>query len=127
MDAWTVLEWVGRIFFVAMFVLNGVNHLVNHKALTAYAQSKQVPAAPVAVVVTGLMMLAGSAMILVGWHMVWGAWLLFAFLVPVAFIMHNYWAETDPMSKANQRAHFWKNITIAAAALLMAVGHGRGM
>jgi uncharacterized membrane protein YphA (DoxX/SURF4 family) len=127
MDLWTVLQWVGKIFFVAMFVMSGVNHLANHKALTAYAQSKKVPAAPVAVAVTGLMMLAASAMILFNWQLGWGAWLLVIFLVPTALIMHNYWAETDPMMKANQMAHFWKNITIAAAALLIAVGHRGGM
>ncbi|HEX9705496.1 MAG TPA: DoxX family membrane protein [Gemmatimonadales bacterium] len=127
MDLWTLLEWVGKIFFVTMFLIYGVSHLANHKALTAYAQSKKVPAAPVAVAVTGLMMLTASAMILFSWHPTWGAWLLVIYLVPTALIMHNYWAETDPMMKANQMAHFWKNITIAAAALLMAVGHGRGM
>lgn len=127
MGVWTLLEWAGKILFVAYFVMSGVNHLVNHKAVTGYAQSKNVPAPGVAVAVTGLMMLAAAPMILFNWHLAWGAWLLVLFLVPTAFIVHDYWAEADPMTKAGQKAQFWKNITIAGAALLMAIGHRGGM
>jgi uncharacterized membrane protein YphA (DoxX/SURF4 family) len=123
---WTLLEWVARILFVAFFIMSGVSHLVNRQGLTAYAQSKKLPAAGPAVVVSGLMMLAGAVMILVDWHPDWGAWLLVLFLVPAAFTMHNYWTETDPGARANQQAHFWKNITIAAAAILYAASV-RGM
>ena len=121
MDIWTVGAWVGKVGFVAFFVMSGVNHLVNHKGLTAYAQSKHVPLPGVAVVVSGLMMLAGSAMILLFWHPIWGAGLLVLFLVPAAFLMHNFWTETDAMMKANQMAHFWKNLTIAAGAVIYSV------
>ena len=127
MDLWTLLQWVGKILFVALFVFSGLNHLLSLKPMTAYAQSKNVPAASGAVAVTGLMMLAGAGMILFNWNLAWGAWLLVAFLVPAAFLMHNYWTETDPMMKANQMAHFWKNLALAGAALLMAVGHRGGM
>jgi len=122
---WTAIEWAARIVFVAFFVMSGVNHLVNRRALAAYAGSKNVPAPGLAVVVTGVMLLAGAILILIGWHADWGAWLLVLFLVPTAFLMHNYWVETDPMQRANQQAHFWKNLTIAAAAVLYAI-HVRG-
>ena len=121
MDIWTVGAWVGKVGFVAFFVMSGVNHLVNYKGLTAYAQSKHIPLPGVAVVVSGLMMLAGSAMILLFWHPSWGAGLLVLFLLPAAFLMHNFWAETDAMMKANQMAHFWKNLTIAAGAVIYVV------
>ena len=121
MDIWTAAMWVGKVGFVLFFVMSGVNHLVNHKRMTAYAQSKHIPLPGVAVVVSGLMMLAGSAMILLFWHPVWGAGLLVLFLVPAAFLVHNFWAETDAMMKANQMAHFWKNLTIAAGAVIYSV------
>lgn len=121
MDIWTVGAWVGKVGFVAFFVMSGVNHLVNYKGMTAYAQSKQIPLPGVAVVVSGLMMLAGSAMILFFWHPIWGAALLVAFLVPAAFLVHNFWTETDAMMKANQMAHFGKNITMAAGAVIYSV------
>ena len=121
MNIWAVAMWVGKVGFVAFFVISGVNHLVNHKAMTAYAQSKRIPLPGVAVVVSGLMMLAGAEMILFFWHPIWGAALLVAFLVPAAFLVHNFWVETDAMMKANQMAHFWKNLTIAAGAVIYAV------
>jgi|GraSoi2013_115cm_1033766.scaffolds.fasta_scaffold23276_3 uncharacterized membrane protein YphA (DoxX/SURF4 family) len=121
MDIWTVALWVGKIGFAAFFIMSGIGHLTNAKMMTAYAQSKKVPLAGAAVLVSGLMMLAGAVMILVSWHPIWGAALLVAFLLPAAFLMHNYWVETDPMMKAGQMAQFWKNLTIAAGAVLYAV------
>jgi uncharacterized membrane protein YphA (DoxX/SURF4 family) len=127
MDIWAVAAWVGKLGFVAFFVMAGINHLVKYQGMTAYAQSKKIPLAGAAVVVSGLMMLAAAAMILLSWHTIWGTALLIAFLVPAAFLMHNFWIESDPMMKANQMAHFWKNLTIAAAALLYAVAVHRGL
>jgi uncharacterized membrane protein YphA (DoxX/SURF4 family) len=125
MDIWAVALWVGKIGFVIFFVMSGINHLTNTKALAAYAQSKKVPLPGASVVVSGLMLLAGAAMILFSWYPIWGTALLVAFLVPAAFLMHNFWVETDPMMKMNQMAHFWKNLTIAAGAVLYAVAlHG---
>ncbi len=121
MNIWTLATWVGKVGFVVYFVISGINHLVNYKGMTAYAQSKKVPLPGVAVVVSGLMMLAGSAMILLYWHPIWAAALLVAFLVPAAFLIHNFWVETDSMMKMNQMSHFWKNLTIAAGAVLYAV------
>jgi putative oxidoreductase len=127
MDIWAVATWVGKIGFVTFFVISGLGHLTHTKAMAGYAQSKRVPMPGAAVVVSGLMMLAGALMILFTWHAIWGAALLVLFLVPAAFLMHNFWVETDAMMKANQMAHFWKNLTLAAAAVLYAVCVHRGL
>ena len=60
-------------------------------------------------------------MILFFWHPIWGAGLLILFLLASAFLVHHFWTETDPMMKANQMSHFWKNITIAAGAVIYSV------
>lgn len=123
---WGILEWVGRIVFGGFFLMSGVNHFINMKGYTGYAQSKRLPAAGAAVAVSGLMLLAGGASILVRWHSGIGAILLILFLVPAALFIHNFWTETDPMMKANQQAHFGKNLALAGAALLYLVAHWRG-
>src|SRR5574341_491864 len=120
-NLWTVVSWAGRVGVAALFFRYGINHLVKVKGMTGYAQSKKVPAAAVAVVVTGLMQLAGGAMILVHWHVLWGCALLIAFLVPVAIWMHDFWNETDAMARMNQETHFWKNMGVASALALYAV------
>ena len=65
------------------------------------------------------MLLLGGLSVATGYQPVIGTLLLVVFLVPVAFIMHNFWAETDPMVRANQMAHFLKNLALAGAALAL--------
>jgi uncharacterized membrane protein YphA (DoxX/SURF4 family) len=48
-----------------------------------------------------------------------GSLLLVGFLLPVAFYMHAFWRETDQQMKANQMAHFLKNIGLAGGALVL--------
>ena len=123
-NVWVALDWVGRIGVSALFVKAGVNHIRKRQAMMAYVQSKHLPLAWLDVVGTGVMMLVGSALLVSNWHPHWGAALIILFLVPTAFLMHNYWVETDPMARAGQDAQFWKNITIAFALLLYIVqGH----
>lgn len=116
------MDWaflVGRIVFGLFFVFNGINHFANVRALSMYAASKGVPAPQAAVIVTGIMLLLGGASVATGYQPVIGNILLIVFLVPVAFWMHNFWAETDPMARANQMAHFLKNLALAGAALAL--------
>jgi uncharacterized membrane protein YphA (DoxX/SURF4 family) len=117
---WVVAEWTGRILLSVLFIASGVGHLTQVQGTTMYAQSKRVPAAKAAVVVTGVMILVGGGMILVNWHPIVGCLLLFVFLVPVAFFMHNFWTVSDPMMRIGERAHFLKDLALAGAALLYA-------
>lgn len=125
---WTVADWVGRVLFSIVFVTSGIFHLTSHRAATGYAQSKGVPLAGVAVAITGLQIIIGAVMIVPGWHPIIGALLLALFLVPVAFIMHNFWTIADPGQRANDRTHFFKDLALAGAALLYAVAlHRQGV
>jgi uncharacterized membrane protein YphA (DoxX/SURF4 family) len=117
---WSGADWLGRILFSVLFLHSGFSHLTQRQGFAAYAKSKGVPAATAAVVVTGVMILAGGAMILVNWHPIVGCLLLILFLIPTAFTMHNFWTLSDPMQKAGDRAHFLKDIALAGAALLYA-------
>jgi uncharacterized membrane protein YphA (DoxX/SURF4 family) len=111
---------IARVILGLYFLYNGLNHLRNLKAMAEYARFKKVPSAEFMVALTGLMLLAGGISILSGYLVPWGIALLVIFLVPTAFVMHNFWAEQDPMAKANQMAHFLKNIALAAAVTMLA-------
>lgn len=117
---WTALEWLGRILFCAIFLSSGLAHLTSLQGMTAYARSKNVPAPAASVAITGLMQIAGGLMILINWHPIIGAFLLVLFLLPTAFMMHNFWTLSDPMQKAGDQAHFMKDLSLAGAALLYA-------
>ncbi|MGH7606733.1 MAG: DoxX family protein [Gemmatimonadales bacterium] len=115
----STLLLIGRIVFSVFFIYSGYNHLANLGMMAQYTAGQGVPAASLAVVVSAIMLLAGGLTILLGWQVRLGALLLVAFLVPVAIIMHRFWGLPDPMMAQNQAAHFWKNITLAGAALMI--------
>jgi uncharacterized membrane protein YphA (DoxX/SURF4 family) len=110
---------VGRVLFSFFFIYSGFNHLTKLRMMAGYAAASGVPAPTVAVAVTGVILLAGGLSILLGVRPKIGAILLFVFLVPTAFMVHKFWGIADPMMAANQAAHFWKNITLAGAALMI--------
>src|SRR5208337_2233833 len=84
-----------------------------------YAAAQGVPLASVAVPVSGLIALAGGLSIVVGYRAKLGAWLIILFLVPVTFMMHKFWAASDPTMAQMQMAMFMKNVSMTGAALLI--------
>lgn len=115
----TALVVIGRVLFALIFVLSGINHLVKLGSYSEYAASNGVPAASVAVVVTGVVILAGGLMVLLGWKARLGGLLLTIFLIPTALFMHRFWGLEDAMMAQNQMAHFLKNMSMAGAGLLI--------
>jgi uncharacterized membrane protein YphA (DoxX/SURF4 family) len=110
---------VGRIVFSFFFIYSGFNHLTKLTMMSQYAGASGVPAPTLSVAVSGLMLLAGGLSILLGVQPRWGAVLIALFLVPAAFMVHKFWGIADPMMAANQAAHFWKNIALTGACLMI--------
>ncbi len=79
-----------------------------------------VPYASVLVPIAGVIALIGGLSILLGFYARVGAWLIVIFLIPVSVFMHNFWTVTDAATRANQEAHFMKNVAMIGAALLIA-------
>ena len=116
-NAWILL--LGRVLYSMFFIMSGFNHLTKLEMMAQYAGSQGVPAPKLAVGVSGLMLIGGGLSILLGFEPRIGALLLVAFLVPTAVLMHRFWGVADPMMAQNQFIHFWKNIVMAGAALLI--------
>lgn len=114
------MHLIGRILLSLIFIRGGIKNLTNVDGMTAYAAAKHVPAPKLAVVVSGIVILLGGLSMLLGWHRFIGAGLLFVFLVPAAFLVHAPWRESDPAARANETAHFLKDLALAGAALLIA-------
>lgn len=114
-----ILEIVGRVLFSLIFLASAMGHFKNTAAMAGYAQSKGVPAAKLSVQVSGLVMLVGAVLVIIGNPI--GALLLVAFLVPTAILMHPFWKETDPMAKMTEQVNFLKDLALAGAALLIYV------
>ena len=114
----TVLA-IGQVLFSLIFITSGIGHLTKLEAMTGYAKYKKVPAAKLSVIVTGLMILVGGIFVALGIYADLGALLLAIFLVPTAFMMHAFWKETDPTAKMNETVAFWKDLSLAGAALII--------
>jgi putative oxidoreductase len=108
----------GRILFSLIFLMSGFNHFSSQSI--NYAASKSVPATSFLVPVSGILAIAGAISIILGYKARLGAWLIVLFLVPVTFMMHDFWTITDPMMKQIQMAMFMKNLSMLGGALLIA-------
>jgi len=100
------------------YLFNALNHFRSLNMMAGYAGSKGVPAPKLAVAGTGVLLLLGGLSILLGVQPTIGVILIVVFLVPVAFMMHNFWAVQDPQMKMMEMVNFMKNIALAASALM---------
>lgn len=108
----------GRVLFSLIFVLTIVTHF--SEKMIDHAVDAGVPSASFLVPVSGIIAFMGGISIMLGFKTQWGAWLIILFLVPVTFMMHAFWKETEPMQQQIQLSNFMKNISLIGAALLIA-------
>jgi putative oxidoreductase len=108
---------LGRFFFVLIFLMSAPMHFTSQ--IIAYAAAQGVPMASIAVPLSGVLALAGSLSILLGYRAKIGAWLLVLFLAAVTPLMHNFWTVTDPMMHQMQFIMFLKNVSMLGGALLV--------
>src|SRR6056297_3472587 len=97
---------IGRIMFCALFVASGVGHLVDLDGSTRYAAEKGIGPARPGVIASGVAFIVGGVSILFG---IWGdlgALLLIITLIPLTFLMHQFWAERDPAARRNELSLF---------------------
>jgi uncharacterized membrane protein YphA (DoxX/SURF4 family) len=118
------MDWIlliGRILFVLIFVMSGsMLHLLKWRDGVGYARASGYTLAPELMVpASGLAAVLGGLSVAIG---VWpdlGALVIAAFAFPVAYFMHAFWKVDDPMMRANQQAHFMKNMSMGGAALAL--------
>ncbi len=109
---------IGRVVLGLYYLFNALNHFTQVPMMSQYAASKGVPLPEVAVLVTGLLLLVGGLSILTGYKPTIGVAALVLFLLPVSFIMHNFWAETEQMTQMMHMVNFLKNLGLVGSALM---------
>jgi len=110
---------LGRVLFGGFFVLSGIRHFQHLDMMAGFTGSKGFPAPKLAVIGSGLLILLGGLSILLGVRPLWGVALVSVFLLPVTFVMHNYWADRDPMMRINNQVNFMKNLAMLGAAWML--------
>ena len=120
---------VGRILFVALFVVSAQGHIANHDRFVTTARGR-IPFPYVAGWPVGAwLVLAILSMVLGIWPDV-GALMMAAFLVPTALLFHPFWTFSDAAQRRTQRGSFFRNVSLLGASLalfafLTVVGPGR--
>eukprot|EP00435_Cladocopium_sp_Y103_P077983 s1_g1722.t1 len=114
------LGLIGRALFTSLFFLSGLTHFTN---VPYYIDlmPEEIPFQLFWIYLSGVVELAGAAMILANWRPRLGAWLIVLFMVPVTFAVHGYemiYADTEA-ERVMEQAHFLKGIALTGAALLI--------
>jgi uncharacterized membrane protein YphA (DoxX/SURF4 family) len=112
-----VVSLIGRIICAYLFLGSSIAHLTKSDEMGGYVATRGIPAAKATTLVTGVQILLGGLMVLLG---IWGdlgSLLLALFLLGTCFLMHPFWKETDPMGKQMEMTQFNKDLALAGAAL----------
>ena len=113
----SLITFLGRLLFVAIFLMSGPRHFLSQTI--GYAAAQGVPLAWLAVPLSGAVALLGGLSVLLGYRAKLGAWLIAGFLIAVTPIMHRFWGIADPMVAQMQMINFMKNVSMLGSALLI--------
>lgn len=114
-----VLVLVGRLLFVAVFAGSAMGHLTQADQMGGYAEAKGVRPGRALTVLSGVQLLVGAVLVVLGIWADLGALLLAAFVIPTAFLMHAFWREDDPQAQQVEQIQFMKNLSLGGAAIAL--------
>ena len=128
---------IARPMLASMFVVGGVNSLRNAREKAAAAAvvtdkviplaEKAAPQLPIPSDPATLVRINGAAQVGAGLLLATGraprlsSTVLAATLVPTTAAGHRFWEESDPAVRANQKIHFFKNVSMFGGLLIAAV------
>ncbi len=132
----TVSRLIARPMLASMFVVGGVNALRNADKLaveakpvidrllpliTKAAPQVPIPQDPVTLVrINGAVQVAAALALATGRAPRLSSDVLAATLLPTTAAGHRFWEEPDPTTKAEQRLHFFKNVSMVGGLLISA-------
>lgn len=122
--SWPSLVAVGRVLLSSIFVISGFNKILQFSGTVEMIRAEGLPWPTAFLVAAIVLEIVGGISLLTGTFARLGAILLLAFLLPVTFIMHDFWMLEGAARQA-QMAHFLKNLSLTGA-LFMAIGAGAG-
>ncbi|MGI8616096.1 MAG: DoxX family protein [Actinomycetota bacterium] len=113
-----ILFLVGRILFGLLFIASGLmGHIAGYGQMRGYVQSKGLPLAGPAVLVSGIGIVAAGIGVIVG-RADFAALAITVFLFFTAFFMHRFWKEQDAMARINEMTQFQKDLALLGSALV---------
>lgn len=118
-DGAGIVLLIGRILFIALFLVSAFGHLTKSEMMVGYARSKNLPLAPLGGWPAGLYQLAAAVLIAIG---IWpdiGAIMLGIYVTIAAFYFHDFWAIEDAMQRQLEQLNFFRNVTLLGTAIIL--------
>lgn len=120
-----VFDLIGRILISAIFIFEAIDSIMFAEKMKMTMAEYGITWKPDFLLYSSIVALViGAIMLLIGYRIRFGVWLLLLYWLPVTFIVYSFW--NDPVT--TQRLHailFMKNLAIAGG-LLMIAAHGGG-
>src|SRR6202795_2096974 len=109
-----------RILFTLIFFLSGITHFTSMRDYVNLMPAP-IPFRAFWVAISGVVELAGAALILFNYRPRLGAWLIVIFLVPVTIVVHGtaMIVLADPVMRAVNVSMFLKGLAMIACALFI--------
>jgi uncharacterized membrane protein YphA (DoxX/SURF4 family) len=112
---------LGRLIYTLPLLYQGVTNLGQLDRLTARAREKGLPASKVTAAGAMIWLIVGTLAITFNFQSLIGGLMVATFLIFTGATIHNFWAVTDPAMRKQDQLHFLKNLSLAGAALMIAV------
>jgi putative oxidoreductase len=117
--------FAGRVLLSAIFIMSGLNKLIDFSGSVAYLEAQQISPASVLIAIAAIAEIAGGLSVLTGTLARIGALILFLYLIPTTLIFHDFWTFAG-MERQMQLVNFMKNLAIMGGLLaIVACGAGR--
>ena len=115
-----VVILIGRILLSMIFVGSGsAGHMMQTEGTAGYAESRGVPNSKL------LTQISGGLIFAAGLGVIFGVWAdlaalgMAAYSLIVAFWVHHFWTDEDPIVQQSEMSMFMKNLSIAGGALIL--------
>lgn len=120
-----IFDLIGRILISAIFIFEATDSIMFADKTKMTMAEYGITWRPDFLLYTSILALAiGAIMLLIGYRIRFGVWLLLLYWLPVTFIVYSFW--NDPVTTQRLNAIlFMKNIAIAGG-LFMIAAHGGG-
>jgi putative oxidoreductase len=121
----TISPFFGRCAFVWFYLTGAMDILSNFHHVADQLTAKQVPVAPLVLLMALLLIFMGCISLLLGWNTRYGAVMLFGLTIVAAVTMHDFWHIDESAARATELGIFARDVAICGGLLLM-VGMGPG-
>jgi putative oxidoreductase len=111
--------FVARVLIAALFLVFGFTYIRSFSLVAADFTRMGMPLPQVATGLAIAIQIGAGMLLAIGWKARGAAWVLAAYVLVATLVAHRFW-EFDPAYAANQMAHFFKNLALIGALLIIA-------